>query len=92
MSIFPSFFKKYFVRKNWRGEGELLLKNGTVDGYVTLTKHVIRLLNMLRLRNMLFMGRIYIVRGPWHLGDFCSIFLPNKSKDQKKFYYLSSGP
>ena len=31
-----SFFYKYFVRKNWRGGGELnelLLKNGTIDGY-----------------------------------------------------------
>ena len=27
------FFKKYFVRKNWRGGGESLLKNGTIDGY-----------------------------------------------------------
>ena len=34
MSIFPSyFFKKYFVRKNCRSEGESLLKNGTIDGY-----------------------------------------------------------
>ena len=31
------FFKKYFVRKNqrgWRWITELLLKNGTIDGYV----------------------------------------------------------
>ena len=42
MSIFPSyFFLKYFVRKNWRGGGESLLKNGTIDSYSTLTKHVI---------------------------------------------------
>ena len=27
------FFLKYFVRKNWRGGVESLLKNGTVDGY-----------------------------------------------------------
>ena len=27
------FFFKYFVRKNWRGGGESLLKNGTIDGY-----------------------------------------------------------
>ena len=33
---------------------------------------------------MLFLGRIYIARGPWHLGDFCIIFLPNISEDQKK--------
>ena len=31
---FPKqFFKKYFVRKNWPGGGESLLKNGTIDGY-----------------------------------------------------------
>ena len=33
MSIFPSFCLKIFVRKNWRGGDELLLKNGTLDGY-----------------------------------------------------------
>ena len=35
MSIFLAtvFFKKYFVRNNWRGGGELLLKNGPIDGY-----------------------------------------------------------
>ena len=27
------------MHKNWRGGGESLLKNGTIDGYVT--KHVI---------------------------------------------------
>ena len=27
------FFLKYFVRKNWRPGDELLLKNGTLDGY-----------------------------------------------------------
>ena len=32
---------------------------------------------------MLFPGRIYIVRGHWHLRDFCNIFLPNISEDQK---------
>ena len=37
---------------------------------VTLTKHVIP-------------GRIYIVRGPWQLGDFCNIFRSNISEDQK---------
>ena len=26
---------------------------------------------------------IYIVRGPWHLGDFCNIFLPNINEDKK---------
>ena len=40
MSIFSSFFL-YFVRKNWRGGGESLLKNGTVQYMVALTKHVI---------------------------------------------------
>ena len=32
---------------------------------------------------MLFLGRIYIARGPWHLGDFCNIFLPNESENKK---------
>ena len=41
---------------------------------------------------MLFPGRIYIARGPWHLRDFCNIFLPNLSEDQKMSYYLSAGP
>ena len=35
---FPGyFFFKYFVRKNWRGEGELLLKNSTIDGNASKT-------------------------------------------------------
>ena len=33
MSIFPCFFFKYVVRKNWRDGGESLFKNGTKDGY-----------------------------------------------------------
>ena len=33
MSIFLAFFFKYFVRKNWRGGGEALLKYGLTDGY-----------------------------------------------------------
>ena len=78
MSIFPSYFLKYFVRKNWRGGGESLLKNGSIE--------------WLRLPNMLFPGRIYIARGPWHLGDFCNIFLANISEDQIKSYYLRAGP
>ena len=32
---------------------------------------------------MLFPGRIYIARGPWYSADFCNIFLPNISEDQK---------
>ena len=27
------FFKSIFSCKNWQGGGELLLKNGTIDGY-----------------------------------------------------------
>ena len=27
------FFEKYSVRKNWRGEGELLLKDRAINGY-----------------------------------------------------------
>ena len=75
--IFPSFFFKYFVRKNCRGGGESLLKWNN---------------KWLRLLNVLFLGRIYIARGPWHLGDSCNIFLSNVSEDQKKSYYLSAGP
>ena len=37
-------------------------------------------------------GLVYIVRGPWHLGDFCNVFLPNISEDQKKLYHLNAGP
>ena len=40
---------------------------------------------------MLFLGRIYIARGSWHLRNFRNIFLPNVNEDQKKFYYLSAG-
>ena len=40
---------------------------------------------------MLFPGQIYIVRGPWQLGDFCYIFLPNISEYQLKSYSLSVG-
>ena len=29
---FPSFFFKYFERKNWRGGGKSLLKDGPIDG------------------------------------------------------------
>ena len=32
------------------------------------------------------MGRIYIVRGSWHVGDFCNIFLPSIDEDKKKSY------
>ena len=53
------------MRKNWRGGGQSLLKNRTIDGY------------WLRLLNMLFTGWIYIAHGRGHLGDFCNIFLPN---------------
>ena len=28
-----NFSEKYFVHKNWRDGDELLLKNGTLDGY-----------------------------------------------------------
>ena len=33
---------------------------------------------------MSFPGRIYIVRGPWYLGDFRNIILPNIGEDQEK--------
>ena len=41
---------------------------------------------------MLLLGWIYIARGPWHFGDFCNIFVPNRSEDQKKSDHLSAGP
>ena len=34
--------------------------------------------------HMLFLGRIYIARGPWYFGDCRNIFLPNVGKDQKR--------
>ena len=41
---------------------------------------------------MLLPDRIYIALGPWHFGDFRSIFLGNIGEDQKKSYDFSSGP
>ena len=45
----------------------------------------------LLLQNMFFPGRIYIARGRWHVGDFCNIFLPNISEDQKKVLLSEDG-
>ena len=33
---FPYLILKKLSRKNWRSGGELLLKNGTIDGYAYL--------------------------------------------------------
>ena len=41
---------------------------------------------------MLLAGRIYFALGPWHLGYFRNIFLPNIGKDQKKSFDFSSEP
>ena len=41
---------------------------------------------------MLFPGRIYIAGGPWYLGDYRNIFLPNIVENQKKSYHLSVEP
>ena len=41
---------------------------------------------------MLFQSRIYIARGPWHLGDIGDIFPLNIIEDQKKSYYVSVRP
>ena len=41
---------------------------------------------------MLLPGRIYFGVGPWHVGDFRNIFLPNIGEDQKKSSDFSSGP
>ena len=40
---------------------------------------------------MLFPGRIYIAQGPWHLGDFCNIFLTNINEDQKSHSVWGQG-
>ena len=40
---------------------------------------------------MLFRGRIYNARCPWHLGGFCNIFLPNIREDQKKVLLSEGG-
>ena len=40
---------------------------------------------------MLLPSRIYFALGPWHVGDFRNIFLPNIGEDQKKSYDFSSG-
>ena len=41
---------------------------------------------------MLLPGRIYFALGPWHLGYFRNIFLPNIGEDQKKSFDFSSEP
>ena len=40
---------------------------------------------------MLLSGQIYIALGPWHLGDFCNIFLPNIGEDQKNLTTSARG-
>ena len=45
-------FLKYFVRKNWRGGGELM---NVIEKWYN---------RLLRLLNMLLLGRIYIALGP----------------------------
>ena len=41
---------------------------------------------------MLLPGWIYIALGPWHFGDFRSIFLGNIGKDQKNLTISARGP
>ena len=41
---------------------------------------------------MLLPGRIYIVLGPWHVGDFRTIFLSNVGEDHKNFKIWAQGP
>ena len=69
-----NFFVKYFVRKNWRGGGELM--NCYIEKYYDRWLHQL---------TMLLPGRIYIALGSWHFGDFRNIFLPNVGEDHKKF-------
>ena len=40
---------------------------------------------------MLFQGRNYIARGPWHFGDFRNIFLSNIGQDQETDLPSESG-
>ena len=61
------FFKSFLSRKSWRQK--LLFNNDTIDGCVYKPCYC--------------PGRIYIALGPWHFGDFCNIFLPNRGEDQK---------
>ena len=56
-------------RKNWRGG--LLIKNGTIDGYTNQPGYCPGRI------------RIYITRDPWHLGNFCNIFLQIYVKTKK---------
>ena len=65
------------MHKNWRGGGELLLKNRTINNYVYQPCN--------------FWGRIYIARSLWHFRDYRNTFLPNIGEDQKKSYHLSAG-
>ena len=41
---------------------------------------------------MLFPGLVYFVRGPSHFADFCNIFLPDISEDQKSPTTRARGP
>ena len=41
---------------------------------------------------MLFLDQVYIARGPWHIWDFCDIFLSNINKDQKSPTIWGQGP
>ena len=60
-----------------QAKGELLLKNGAIDGYA-YAYHV------------LDRSDVHCV-GPWHYRDFCKIFLPNLREDKKKSYHLRAG-
>ena len=75
MSIFASHFSKKYF-----------VRKNWQSGNESLLKN-----GTLHLLNMLFPGRIYIERGPWHLGNFCNIFLPNISEDRKKVLLSERG-
>ena len=51
------FFKSILSRKDWRGEGEWLLKIGTIEWW-------------LRFLTMLLPGPDLLCASPWNLGDF----------------------
>ena len=80
MSIFPSyFFSSTWCKKlaRWR--------------WIVMKKWYNRWLRLLH--NVILGPDLHCAdpHCPRHLEDFCNIFLPNISEDQKKFYYLSAG-
>ena len=70
------FFKSIFSRKNWRGGGELLLKNGTIHGYADKPSYC--------------PGRIYIALARWRFSQHLPA--KERGIPKKKSYNLSARP